>query len=74
MAGITLTQAQTQLDAYLAAESAVLNNQRYEFNGRMVQRADLESIQRGISTWNQRVTELSRGASGNRRRRTVVAA
>jgi predicted metal-dependent hydrolase len=36
MAAITLAQAQTQLDAYLAAEVAVLGSQSYEIAGRMV--------------------------------------
>lgn len=61
MAGITAAQAQTQLDAYLAAESAVLAGQSYELNGRKVTRADLAAIQQGIETWNQRAQRL--GAS-----------
>jgi hypothetical protein len=36
MAGITLAQAQALLDAYLAAEVAVLGSQSYEIAGRMV--------------------------------------
>jgi hypothetical protein len=36
LAGITLAQAQAQLDAYLAAEVAVLGSQSYEIAGRMV--------------------------------------
>lgn len=67
MAGITLTQAQAQLDAYLAAETAVLTGQRYEIAGRMLQRADLASIQAGIALWNDRVKALSLRASGGRR-------
>lgn len=61
MAGITAAQAQTQLDAYLAAEAAVLSNQSYELNGRKVTRADLAAIQAGITIWNQRAKSLSRG-------------
>lgn len=61
MAGITATQAQTQLEAYLAAEAAVLSNQSYELNGRKVTRADLAAIQSGITIWNQRAKSLSRG-------------
>ena len=49
MAGITLTQAQTQLAAYLAAETTVLTGQRYEIDGRMLQRADLAQIRDGIA-------------------------
>jgi len=67
MAGITLTHAQAQLDAYLAAELAVLSGQRYEIAGRMLQRADLKDIQAGIELWNRRVQDLSARASGGRR-------
>lgn len=54
--------AQTRLAAYLAAELAVLGGQRYEIDGRMLQRADLAEIRRGIDSWNQRVQALSRGS------------
>ncbi len=64
MAGITLAIAQARLDAYLAAEAAVLSGQRYEINGRVLWRADLAEIRAGIDTWNQRVQQLSRRASG----------
>ena len=50
MAGITLAQAQAQLDAYLAAETAVLGGQEYQINGRRLTRADLRSIQRHTVT------------------------
>jgi hypothetical protein len=73
MAGITLLQAQTQLDAYLAAETAVLSGQRYEIAGRMLQRANLAEIQAGINLWNTRVQTLSSQSSGRSRARTVVA-
>jgi hypothetical protein len=72
MAGITLAQAQTQLDAYLAAETAIISgNQSYEFQGRRVNRADLEKIQAGISLWDTRVKNLTVSASG--RGRTIIA-
>lgn len=74
MAGITLAQAETQLAAYLAAETAVLSGQSYEINGRKLTRADLDDIQRGISTWNSRAVSLSSGLSGRGRARTVVVA
>lgn len=61
MAGITKAQAESQLAAYLAAETAVLAGQSYELNGRKVTRADLASIQSGITIWNQRAQRLSRG-------------
>lgn len=70
MAGITLEQAQAQLNAYLAAETAVLSGQQYQIGERMLRRADLEMIQRGIELWNGRVRELSLQVSG--RRRSIV--
>lgn len=62
MAGITLATAQATLDAYLAAEVAVLAGQQYEIAGRSLRRADLAAIQAGITIWNQRVQQLSRRA------------
>lgn len=73
MAGITLAQAQTQLDTYLAAEIAVLGGQRYSINGRELLRANLAEIQAGIETWNARVIQLSNRQTGRSRARTVVA-
>ena len=73
MAGISLQQAQTQLDAYLAAESAVLTGQSYEIAGRKLSRANLAEIQTGITTWNARVVNLSNQSRGRSRARTVVA-
>lgn len=67
MAGITLLQAQAQLDAYLAAETAVLSGQSYEIAGRKLTRANLADIQSGIRIWNQRLQALSPG-----RRRAIV--
>lgn len=64
MAGITLAQAQTQLDAYLAAETAILGGQEYEIAGRRLRRADLRWVQAGINLWNQRVQTLSRRTGG----------
>lgn len=73
MAGITLVQAQTQLAAYLAAETAVLAGQKYEIAGRMLMRANLEFIQHGIQLWQNRVVMLSNQSQGRSRARTVVA-
>ena len=59
MAGISLATAQTQLDAYLAAETAILSGQEYTIGIRRMKRADLEAVQAGIDLWNQRVQDLS---------------
>lgn len=72
MAGITLAQSQTQLDAYLAAETAVLSGQSYEIAGRKLTRANLEQIQTGIRIWNERVVNLTRQSAGRGRARTMV--
>lgn len=72
MAGITLAQAEAQLASYLAAETRVLAGQSYEIAGRKLTRADLEMIQRGISTWDARVKQLANRVSGRGRARTVV--
>lgn len=72
MAGITLAQAQTQLDAYLAAETAVLAGQKYEIAGRMLERANLAEIQTGVSLWNTRGMTLGNRTQGFSRRRTVA--
>jgi len=64
MAGITLAIAQAQLDAYLAAETAVLAGQEYKIEGRMLRRADLAQIQAGINAWDQRVKRLSARGAG----------
>jgi hypothetical protein len=71
MAGISLTTAQTQLDAYLAAETAILSGQEYVINSRRLKRADLASVQAGITLWNQRVQDLT---ARQRRGRYVVPA
>lgn len=59
MAGITLAKAQEQLDLYLAAEVAVLAGQSYSIAGRSLSRADLTTIQQGITIWDARVKRLS---------------
>ncbi|MCB4365412.1 hypothetical protein KIH07_16840 [Hydrogenophaga taeniospiralis] len=72
MAGITLAQAQAQLDAYLAAETAALANKSYEIAGRKLTRQDLTQIQQGISLWSARVSQLTASASRRGRSATMV--
>ena len=80
MAGITLAQAQAQLDRYLAAEYRIAIDRaleaakpkRSESGVRKSTlgpetRADLTAIQQGITVWNQRVQQLSRSGSGRSR-------
>jgi hypothetical protein len=72
MAGITLAQAEAQLAAYLAAETAVLSGQSYEIANRRLTRADLATIQEGIKVWSARVETLSASSAGTGRVRTIV--
>lgn len=71
MAGITLAQAQTKLDEYLAAETKVLKGQSVSIDGETLTRANLDLIQRGIDAWDRRVKTLSGAAGGLGRVRTV---
>ena len=74
MAGITLAQAEAQLAAYLAAETAVLGGQSYEIAGRKLVRADLAEIRNGVEIWNSRVVTLSSSAGGRTRARVIITA
>ena len=62
---LTLEQAQARLQAYLDAEEAVLTGQAYRMDmggsSRQLTRADLSSIQKGISLWEGRVARIARG-------------
>lgn len=72
MAGITLAQAQAQLDVWLAADAAVATGQSYSIKDRSLTRADAGEITRKIEFWNGKVQLLTRSASGIRRTRYVV--
>lgn len=73
MAGITLNQAEEQLAAWLAASSAVANNQSYTIAGRSMTRANASEIRENIDYWDGKVKKLSGAASGNRGPRYGVA-
>jgi hypothetical protein len=72
MVGITLEQAQAKLEAYLAAETAVLSGQSYQIGGRTLTRANLFHIREGIETWDARVKQFDRSARGRTRARTMI--
>lgn len=74
MAGITLAQAEQKLAEYLAAETKILAGQKVEIDGKLLQRADLETVQAGITAWDKRVKDLSEAGSGRPRSRTVSPA
>lgn len=64
MAGITLEQAQQQLDAFLAASIAVSKGQEYAIGDRSLKRADLTEINAAIAMWQSQVERLSAGGRG----------
>lgn len=61
MAGITLAQAQAQLDAWIAADTAVATGQSYSIGGRSLSRANAAEITNKIDYWSAKVAQLSRG-------------
>ncbi len=63
---ITVAQAQSQLDAWLAASSAVARSQSYEIEGRKLTRADAGEIRRQINYWEGK---LHAARNGGRRMR-----
>lgn len=73
MAGITLAQAQTQLDAYLTASQKIAAGQKVEIDGQSLTRANLAEVQQSIDYWDSKVKTLSAQAAGHRRNRTVAA-
>jgi len=64
MAGITLEQAQAQLEMWLEAEAAIATSQSYSIGDRTLTRADLSSIESAITRWDRRVKQLSRSSGG----------
>jgi hypothetical protein len=72
MAGITLDQAQAQLDLWLAADAAVAGGQSYSIGGRSLTRANAAEITNKIDYWNGWVNKLSRSSSGIRVRYGVA--
>lgn len=71
VAPITLTQAQTQLDAWLAADAAVAIGQSYEIAGRRLVRANAAEITAKIDYWATKVTALTDSAAGRTRSRSM---
>lgn len=74
MAGVTLAQAQEQLDAWLAASLAIAQgNQSYTIGQRQFTKADAGEIRRQVEFWEARVERLSAGSRGPRVRYVVSA-
>lgn len=61
MAGITLTNAETQLANWLTASTKVAQGQSYSIAGRALTRADAESIRKQIIFWDRQVKRLTKG-------------
>ncbi len=74
MSAITLTQAQSQLDGWLAASTAVQSGQSYSIAGRELRRTDAAEIRNQIDYWNGWVQRLTIRQSGRTRARTIRAA
>ena len=72
MAGITLDQAQAQLDLWLDASAKVAAKQSYSIAGRALTLVDATEIRQQISFWNKEVARLSRAGTGRGRVRYVV--
>ena len=60
MAGITLAQAQTQLNTWLAADTAVATGQSYTIGNRALTRANAKEIRENITYWDEQVKRLGR--------------
>lgn len=73
MAGITLEQAQRQLDLWVGADAAVALKQSYSIAGRSLTLADAANIQSNIKYWNDQVQKLSASANGRGRIRYGVS-
>lgn len=67
MAGITLVQAQAQLDTYLAASTAVAAGQSFDLSSagtsRSLTKVDAKEIRESITFWNDMVKSLGGGSS-----------
>lgn len=61
MAGITLTQAETQLANWIAASTSVAKGQSYSIAGRALTRADAETIRKQVIFWDRQVKRLTKG-------------
>lgn len=64
MAGIDLTQAETALAAWIAADAAVATGQSYSIAGRSLTRANAKEIRENIDYWDAKVKKLSNNPTG----------
>jgi len=66
MAGITLVQAQANLDAWVAASIAVAAGQSYQIGDRQFSKVNAEHIDRMILFWQGWVDKLTADATAAR--------
>ena len=67
---LTLQQAQTSLDAWIAADLAVAKGQSYSMNGRSLTLANTREIREQIQYWERRVATLE---SANQNQQAALA-
>ena len=67
---LTLEQAQTALDAWIAADLAVAKGQSYSMNGRSLTLANTREIREQIQYWERRVATLE---SANQNQQAALA-
>jgi hypothetical protein len=72
MAGITLSQAEDQLTAWLSASSAVAQGQAYSIGSRALTRANAREIRENIEFWDSKVRRLADGSGGGIRVRGIT--
>lgn len=56
--GITLTHAQTALEAWLSADLAISKGQSYTMNGRSITLANIKEVREQIGYWERRIQTL----------------
>lgn len=71
MSGITLAQAQAQLDALLTMQSS--NMLAYSINGRSYSYRTFKDLLEAITFWERKVAALTRRAAGGPRHGYAVA-
>lgn len=62
---LTLEQAQTALDAWIAADLAVAKGQSYSMNGRSLTLANTREIREQIQYWERRVQAFQQVIQNN---------
>ena len=62
---LTLSQAQTALDAWIAADLSVAKGQSYSMNGRTLTLANAKEIREQIQYWERRVSAFEQVVQQN---------